>query len=76
MEVGTYHFTWGPEYDMDAYMTTLFGGEAWGLVSRVGSSKNDRPNPTSNTSPTNIFTQTNQDLPKRQLIVCLSFLEA
>ena len=27
MGVGTYHFTWGPKYDMDAYMTTFFGGE-------------------------------------------------
>jgi hypothetical protein len=56
MEVETYHFTWSPKYDMDAYMTTIFGGETWGLVLGVGSSKNDRPNPTPNTSPTNIFT--------------------
>ena len=28
MKVGTYHFTWGPKYDMDVYMATLFGGEA------------------------------------------------
>ena len=31
MEVGTYHFTWGLKYDMDAYMTTLFGGGTWDL---------------------------------------------
>ncbi len=36
MEVGFYHFTWGsqvlsPNYDMDVYMATLFGGEAWDL---------------------------------------------
>jgi hypothetical protein len=41
MEVGTYHFTWGPKsmspkYDMDAYMATFFWevrletcGEGW-----------------------------------------------
>ena len=28
MEVGTYHFTWGPKYDIDAHMTAIFGGEA------------------------------------------------
>ena len=35
MEVGTYHFklvqVLCPKCDMDAYMTTLFGGEAWDL---------------------------------------------
>jgi hypothetical protein len=25
MEVGAYHFTQGPKYDMNAYITTLFG---------------------------------------------------
>ena len=34
IEVGTYHFTHVPnrKYDMDAYMATLLGGEAWDFV--------------------------------------------
>ena len=34
MEVGTYHFTHVPslKYDMEAYVATLFGGEAWTCV--------------------------------------------
>ena len=35
MEVGIHHFTWAPnsesQYDMDAYMAILFGGENWDL---------------------------------------------
>ena len=29
IEVGTFHFTLGPKYDMNVYMTTLFGSEAY-----------------------------------------------
>ena len=38
MEVVTYYFTWvpSPKYDMDAYMSTLFGGEAWDLCRELG----------------------------------------
>ena len=45
-KLGTYHFTRGPKtqdpspnYDMDAYMTTLFGGEAWDLCCEMGRAK-------------------------------------
>ena len=27
MEIKTYHFTWEPEYDVNAYMAAPFGGE-------------------------------------------------
>ena len=37
MEVGTHHFTM---YDMDPYMTTLFGGEAWDLCWEFCQGKN------------------------------------
>jgi hypothetical protein len=56
METGTYPLHTGsqvlsPEHDMDGYMTTLFGGEAWGLVLKVGS--NTKLDPNLNTSPAN-----------------------
>ena len=56
MEVGTYPLHTGsqvlsPKYDMDGYMTTLFGGEAWELVLKVGS--NTKLDPILNTSPAN-----------------------
>jgi len=38
MEVGTYHFTQGSKYDMDAHMT-LFGGEAWEMCWELGLAK-------------------------------------
>ena len=44
MEVGTYHFTRGPKYDVDAYMATLFGGGAWDLYWESGRAKKTRPN--------------------------------
>ena len=37
MEVGFYLFTW--KHDMDAYMATLFGGEAWDLCWGLGWAK-------------------------------------
>ena len=50
-------FTQGPNYDMDAYMETLFGGEdlCWelGWVKKL--------DPTLNTSLANIVTSRNQD---------------
>jgi hypothetical protein len=43
MEVGNYHFTQVPgpknKYDMDAYMATLFGGEAQDLWCKLGRAK-------------------------------------
>ena len=38
MEVGTCHFTGvlSPNYDMNACMATLFGGEAWDLFYKLG----------------------------------------
>ena len=52
MVLGTYHFTWGPKYDMDAHMATLSGREAWDIL-KVGSNK--KLDPTLNTSPANIL---------------------
>jgi hypothetical protein len=43
----------GPEYDMDAYVATFFGGEALGRVLRVGLSK--KPSPTLHISLENIL---------------------
>ena len=37
-----------PKYDMNAYMTTLVGGEAWNLMLRVGLGK--KLHPTLNTN--------------------------
>jgi hypothetical protein len=45
MEVGTYHFTWSPKYDMDAHMATLFGREAHDLSIKL--------DPTLDTNPVN-----------------------
>ena len=36
MKVGTYQIKQGPKYDMDAYMASLFGGEAWHLCWESG----------------------------------------
>ena len=44
-----------PKYDMDVYMATLFGGEAWEFVLRIVSSKKLVKDPTRNTSPHNVF---------------------
>ena len=59
LEVGTLALHTGsqvlsPKHDMDAYnMATLFGGEAWDLVLKVGSSK--KVDSTLNTSPVILF---------------------
>jgi hypothetical protein len=45
---------------MNAYMATLFGVEALGLVLRVGSSK--KLDPTLNTRPKNSFSYNNKDM--------------
>jgi hypothetical protein len=41
-----HNFTFGPKYDMDAYVATLFGGEAWDLWWEPGRAKSyiDHPN--------------------------------
>ena len=48
-----------PNYDMDTYMATLFGGEAKDFMLRVGSSQ--KLDPTLNPSPMNSFAYNNQD---------------
>ena len=40
MKVGIYHFTQGPNYDMDAYMAKIVGGEAWDLCCELGRAEN------------------------------------
>jgi hypothetical protein len=47
-------------YDVDAYVVTLYGCEAWDFVLRVGSSQ--KLDPTLNPNPTTIFAYNNQDL--------------
>ena len=42
-----------PKYDLDAYMATLFRGEAWDLCWELGRAKKLDPN--LNTTPANIF---------------------
>jgi hypothetical protein len=51
--LSTSHGVPSRKYDMDAYMATLSGGEAWGLCCEVRSSK--KLDPTLNPSPTKHF---------------------
>ena len=39
MKIKTYRLTWGPKYDMDAYMASLFGVEARDLCWMLGQAK-------------------------------------
>ena len=55
------HRVLSPEYDMDAYMTTLVGGEALGLVLKFGSSQKYRTK--SQHKSHKYFTSNNHDPP-------------